>query len=343
MLFNLKTALSTIQTPLYAKNPDKILIACPFCGGTMLADNKRYTCYDCCKTGNIVDFIAERDHTSHKKAALRAEKDKPSKETLDEIYRCNELAARFFEEQKSECKYLAKRMISNKTSAAFRLGYAPLNSEALLEYLKAKDISDEVMIEARLCNDEFRPFFRNRAMFPITDEFGRIVGFGGRRITDDNPKTPKYLNSGENLVFHKKSVLFGLDKALGNDTVYIVEGYMDVIALYQAGITNAVAALGTAIGISHCTLLRDMGVKNVILCMDSDEAGIKSIIRSIPILRNYFTVNVVRLSGAKDPDEYITLNGKESFMSLDRISGDSFWVEHCDEKQKYSIALDCLL
>ena len=343
MLYGLKTALSTIQNPL-PQIPERTLIKCPFCGGYMLADDKRYTCYSCCRSGNIVDFIAEKNHTSHKKAELRARKDKPDKREQAEIYRCNKLAMLYYKSRLCDCDYFDKRKVSEQVVSAFHLGYAPQESADLIAYLKKHNVSDETIAESHLCcQDSQNPIFWNRAIFPIIDEFGRIVGFGGRKLNDDNPKSPKYLNSAESSVFSKKNTLYGLGNALGNDTVYLVEGYMDVLALYGAGITNAVAALGTAVGVNHCTLLRDKGIKKVMLCMDSDGAGIKSAMRAIPILRNYFEVKVVALEGAKDPDEYLSANGREAFERLEKVNGDSFFVEHCSEDEKYSRALDFLL
>lgn len=343
MKFSLKTAVSTAYFQL-PKKKEQVMIKCPFCDGDMLINGEKFTCYHCFKTGDIVDFLVERDGISHKKAEMKATKNKPDAKTLNEIYRCNEIAAKYYSEKLFSENYFIKRGLAPETISGFKLGYAPFEGEELLSILKSEGISEPAIIVSGLfyLDNVLKPFFRNRAMFPIINENGKIAGFGGRRISE-NSNSPKYLNTGENLVFHKRNLLYGLNNAIGNDTVYLVEGYMDVIALNQSGVSNAVAALGTAIGENHCTLLRDCGIKNIVLCMDSDEAGIKSAKKSISILRNYFNVSVIILEGAKDPDEFVKNKGSEAFHNLKRIAAETFVVQNSENTEQINNAIKFLL
>lgn len=327
MLFSLKTALSLPD------NQEKIMIKCPFCNGDMLVDNKKFTCFSCFESGDIVDFLAKRDGVSHKKATWKALKEKPDIKAVKKIYRCNELAAKyFFENLLSEKNYFTRRGILYDTISSFGLGYASADN-GLKEYLLNNSVDEETILASGLfvLDNEIKPFFRNRAMFPIFDEKGNVVGFGGRRLDDRNKKTPKYLNTTENLVFHKRDLLYGLNKVVETDTVYLVEGYMDVIALHQSGITKAVAALGTAIGEHHCTLLKEHGIKKIIISTDSDEAGINATVKSIPVLQKHFDVTVVQVVNAKDPDEYIKTFGKDAFLNLEQIPANTFAVQNSSD------------
>lgn len=341
MLFSLKTAISTpyIQLP----NSRQTMLKCPFCNGEhFLINGETFVCYDCFSNGDIVDFLAVRDGISHKKATWKATKDKPVKKRLNEIYRCNAIAADYYHKKLNVDNYFIKRGVDKNIVDEFNLGYAPYDGKELLSLLKSKGISEATISEAKLFypDSEVRPFFQNRVIFPIYDENGKVRGFSGRRIKDNNKKAPKYLNTSENLVFHKKDLLYGLHKAVGNKNIYLVEGQMDVIALHQAGISNAIAALGTAVGVNHCSLLKELGVQKVHLCLDSDSPGIKASINSIEVLKNYFEVDVVLLNNAKDPDEYIKLFGVEAFKLLPKKSGESFAISK--SKNKASAALDCL-
>lgn len=339
MLFSLKTAMSL------PSEPKTLMTKCPFCkADVMFVDGEKFTCFNCYETGNVVDFLVKRDGISHKRAEWQAERSKPSEKAISEILNCNKLAAEFFHSQLNPSNYFSKRGIKNETIDSFKLGYAPSDSNELLTYLKDRGVSEAAMLATGLfyIDNTFKSFFRRRAIFPIFDEKGNVVGFGGRRIYDDDD-TPKYLNTSENLVFHKRDLLYGINKAKGNDTLYFVEGYMDVISLHQNGITNAVAALGTAVGDHHCSLLKEIGVKKIILALDSDEAGTKSALKSIPILRKYFDVSVVRFDGAKDPDEYMQKYGKEAFLSLKETKGETFIVNNCKNSEACSFAVDFLL
>lgn len=342
MLFSLKTAISTpyVQLP----NAKQALIKCPFCKGEhFLISNEAFVCYDCFRSGNIVDFLVERDGISHKKATWKATKDKPTIKELNEIYRCNAIAADYFREKLNLDNYFTRRGLTREAIDSFNLGYAPSDGSELLSRLTSRNVSAATISESGLfCSDDVtKPFFRNRVIFPVCDESGRVCGFSGRRIRDENKKSPKYLNTCENLVFHKKDLLYGLDKVVGNESIYLVEGQMDVIALHQAGIKNTVASLGTAVGVNHCTLLKELGVRKVCLCMDSDAPGVNATINSILLLRKFFEVGVVSLEKAKDPDEFIKLFGVNAFNTLPRISGEAFAVRESDDK--IAVALDFLL
>lgn len=317
-----------MSTPLsyIPEEPKTQMVKCPFCKGHMLIDGERYTCYSCFRTGDIVDFLSERDKISHQKAEWKALREKPDEDKIKRLKNINAISANYFSSQKGT--YFEGRLVSDETLQKFHLGYAPLSGDELLNLLKDKFSISEI-IESGLFyenGNEIFPFFRNRAMFPIYSINGSIVGFGGRRLNDES-KAPKYLNTGENIIFHKRDLLYGLDKAKGEKTLYFVEGYMDVIALHQAGIINAVAALGTAVGERHCTLLHDYNVRNIVLCLDGDEAGIKSALKSIPILRKYFNVSVITLSEAKDPDEFIKTKGVKAFCELNAVPSEVFLLK----------------
>ena len=336
MRFSLKTAMSLPQ------EPKTTMIKCPFCNGEMLVDGEKFTCFNCFKSGDIVDFLAARDNISHKLASWKSEKEKPNQKAQQEIFTANKIAAQYFSEQLNSKNYFTRRGLSEDTIVSFGLGYAPFESDDFISFMKDNGVSEAALIDSGLIylDGTFKSFFKKRVVFPIYDEKNNVVGFGGRRINDD-VNSPKYLNTPENIVFHKKNLLYGLNKTVGNDTVYLVEGYMDVIALHQAGITNAVAALGTAIGKHHCTLLSHLGVKNVILATDCDEPGTQSALKSIPVLREYFNVGVIRYENAKDPDEFIKKFGAEAFKSIKPMHGDAFLIQN--SKNGYSLAIDFLL
>lgn len=295
-----------------------------------------YYCFGCGAGGNVFTFLMEYENYTFVEAlkmlADRAgielpemEYSKEAKEKADlkaSIMEVNKLAAKYYyaqlktEQGKHAHQYLTGRQLSEETITAFGLGYSNKYSDDLYRYLKAKGYSDEVISKAGLISIDERQGvydkFWNRVMFPIMDVNNRVIGFGGRVMGDAKPK---YLNSPETLVFDKSRNLYGLNRARTSRKPYflICEGYMDVIALHQAGFTNAVASLGTALTSGHASLIKRY-VNEVYLTYDNDEAGTRAALRGIPILKEAgITAKVIRMDPYKDPDEFIKNLGAEAF------------------------------
>ncbi len=304
-------------------------------------DKQMYYCFGCGAGGNVFTFIMEYENYSFMEAlkflAARAgvelpqeEYSKEAKERADlrsTLLEINKLAAKYFYAQlksqngKTAYAYLKNRELSDETITNFGLGYSNKYSNDLHQYLKAKGYTDEQIVKAGLANvDEKTGIydkFWNRVMFPIMDVNNRVIGFGGRVMGEGKPK---YLNSPETMIFDKSRNLYGLHRARTSRKPYylICEGYMDVISLHQAGFTNAVATLGTALTMGHASLLKRY-VNEVYLTYDSDEAGTKAALRAVPILREAgISAKVIRMDPYKDPDEFIKNLGKEAFE--ERIS-----------------------
>lgn len=295
-----------------------------------------YYCFGCGAGGNVITFVMEYENFSFVEAvkmlAERAGVDVPeveySKEAKEKadlkttLLEINKLAAKYFyaqlksEQGKLAHNYLTKRGLSEDTITAFGLGYSNKYSDDLYKYLKMKGYGDEILAKAGLIsiNEKSGVYdkFWNRVMFPIMDVNNRVIGFGGRVMGDAKPK---YLNSPETEVFDKSRNLYGLNRARTSRKSYflICEGYMDVIALHQAGFTNAVASLGTALTSGHASLIKRY-VNEVYLTYDSDEAGTKAALRAIPILKEAgITAKIIRMEPYKDPDEFIKNLGQEAF------------------------------
>lgn len=248
------------------------------------------------------------------------------------IYEINKLAARFFydtltksNEGKTGLDYLYNRKISNKTIISYGLGYSPDKYDALLGYMRKKGFRDDELAEAGVVvmnNGKIYDRFFGRVMFPIIDLRGNVIGFGGRILSDkpmsDGKKPAKYLNTSNTPVFDKGRNLFSLNlaKKTREKKMILCEGYMDVISVYQAGIQNIVATLGTALTENQAKLLMKY-CSEIILCYDSDEAGQAATRRAIDIINSAGgKARVLQLSGAKDPDEYIKANGAQMFRRL---------------------------
>ena len=309
-----------------------------------------YYCFGCGAGGNVLTFIMEYENYSFPEAlrflADRAGVSLPEQEYSEEakkqqdlrsaILEVNKMAGKYYyyqlrtEAGKQGMEYLKNRRLSEETMQRFGLGYAPKYSDSLYRYLKQKGISDELLRQSGLMNvDEKRGMydkFWNRVIFPIMDVNNRIIGFGGRVMGDGKPK---YLNSPETKVFDKSRNLYGLNAARISRKKYIIvcEGYMDVISMHQAGFTNAVASLGTALTSQHASLLKRY-TDEVILSYDSDEAGIKAALRAIPLLKEAgLTARVLKMSPYKDPDEFIKALGTEAFQERIDQAQNSFLFE----------------
>ncbi len=309
-----------------------------------------YYCFGCGAGGNVLTFIMEYENFTFPEAlkllADRAGMALPEPEYSDEARRqrdlkesvreINKMAANYFYYQlrspqgERALKYLTDRGLSDQTIKRFGLGYAGQYSDALYRYLKGKDISDQLLKESGLMqvNEKQGMYdkFWNRVMFPIMDVNNKVIGFGGRVMGDGKPK---YLNSPETVIFDKSRNLYGLNYARTAKKRYMLvcEGYMDVISMHQAGFTNAVASLGTALTSQHATLLKRY-TDEVILTYDSDEAGIRAALRAIPLLKEAgISTKVLHMEPYKDPDEFIKALGTEAFQERIDRAENSFLFE----------------
>lgn len=294
-----------------------------------------YYCFGCGAGGNAITFLMEYENYSFPEAlqvlADRAGVELPKEEMTKEaraqadlratLLEINKLAANYFYYQLKQPQgklgydYLTGRKLSDATILHFGLGFANKTSDDLYRYLKSKGYKDEILKETGLVSIEERGThdkFWNRVMFPIMDVNNRVIGFGGRVMGDGKPK---YLNSPETVVFDKSRNLYGLNRARTSRKPYFLlcEGYMDVISLHQAGFTNAVASLGTALTAGHASLIKRY-VKEVYLTYDSDDAGTRAALRAVPILREAgISAKVIRMDPYKDPDEFIKNLGAEEY------------------------------
>ena len=306
-----------------------------------------YYCFGCGAGGNVFNFIMEYENYTFGEAlkhlAERAGVELPqieySREVQEkarqkaELLEINKQAAQYFyyqlrtEKGQQGYQYLAGRGLSEETMRKFGLGYSDKFSDGLYRYLKSKGYQDERLRESGLINVDERhgmyDKFWNRVIFPIMDVNNRVIGFGGRVMGDGKPK---YLNSPETKIFDKSRNLYGLNIARTTRKKYLIlcEGYMDVISMHQAGFTNAVASLGTALTSGHASLLKRY-TQEVLLLYDSDEAGVRAALRGIPILREAgVNSRVVNLRPYKDPDEFIKNMGSEAFEERLNQASDSF-------------------
>lgn len=297
-----------------------------------------FHCFGCNVGGNVFHFIMRIENISFfesvKLLANRAGIELPQEEMSQEeekreklkerIYKINQDTAMFYHEQLykpssvAAQNYVKKRQLGNNTLKSFLIGYAGSNNE-LLNYLKSKGYNTEEMLESNLIgkSSDGRLYdkFKNRLMIPIFDVRNKVIAFGGRVLDDSKPK---YINSPEGMVYSKGRNLFGLNVARKNSNgvlkrLLIVEGYMDAISLYQRGITNVVASLGTALTDNQGRLLR-RNCEQVILGYDADGAGQAAIMRGIGILQSMgVDIRILQISGAKDPDEFVVKYGPEKF------------------------------
>jgi len=296
-----------------------------------------YYCFGCGAGGNVFTFLMEYENFTFVEAlrvlAERAGVELPQLEYSKEakaqadlkatLLEVNKLAAKYYYYQlrreggATAMAYLKGRELSDETINQFGLGYSDKFSDDLYRYLKSKNYSDDILRESGLFNvDERRGMydkFWNRVIFPIMDVNNRVIGFGGRVMGDAKPK---YLNSPETKIFDKSRNLYGLNLARGSrkKNLIICEGYMDVIAMHQAGFNNAVASLGTALTSQQASLLKRY-TDEVLIIYDSDEAGTKAALRAIPMLKTAgLSTKVINLRPYKDPDEFIKNLGKEAFQ-----------------------------
>lgn len=313
-------------------------------------DKQLYNCFGCGAGGNVYTFIMEYENYTFTEAvnmlAERAGIELPKEEQSAKARReadfnsllleINKEAARYFYYQlRTErgavgYEYLTeKRMLSEDTVKKFGLGYSNKTSNDLYQYLKSKGYKDEVLKESGLVTYSEKGIydkFWNRVMFPIMDIHNKVIGFGGRVMGEGEPK---YLNSPETRVFDKSRNLYGMNVARTSKrpNIIVCEGYLDVIALHQAGFTNAVASLGTAFTPQHALLLKRYTTE-VLLTYDSDNAGTKAALRAIPILKEAgISTRIINMKPYKDPDEFIKNMGAEEFENRINTAANSFFFE----------------
>ena len=338
---------------------------CPFhnekTGSFSVSPNKQmYYCFGCGAGGNVFTYLmqyknftfpeemealAERAGIELPKQEMsaQAKKEADKRQILLEI---NKAAGKYYymllrsEHGKQAYEYFKKRELSDATMQKFGLGYSDKYSDDLYRYLRKLGYDDAILKESGLVSiDEVRgghDKFWNRAMFPIMDVHNKVIGFGGRVMGDGEPK---YLNSLETKGFDKSRYLYALNFArqTKKPQMLLCEGYIDVIALHQAGFDNAVASLGTAYTSGHASLLKRY-TKEVYLTFDSDGAGIKAALRAIPILKEVgLTAKVINMKPYKDPDEFIKALGAEEYQKRIDAAENSFMFEIRILEQKYDM------
>ena len=297
-------------------------------------DKQIFHCFGCGVGGNVIHFVSKIENLGFKDTlemlANRVNIQLPELDGYDSdvnaklksrLYELNQATATFYHENlykpssKEAQEYIKKRKLDNNTLKSFLIGYSGVFDE-LYTYLKSKGFSESEILASGLVNKNengrFIDRFRRRLMFPIQDVRNRVIAFGGRVLDDSKPK---YINSAENLVYSKGRHLFGLNLAKNSQkkNLIIVEGYMDCISLYQRGITNVVASLGTALTEAQGWLLRKHS-EQVIIGYDADGAGQAATIRGMEILQNLgCDIRILQIEGAKDPDEFVVKYGPERF------------------------------
>ena len=313
-------------------------------------DLQVYHCFGCGAGGNVYTFVMNYENYTFPEAvrmlAERAGVALPQEDGSEEARRrgdrrarlleVNKAAARFFYYQLRSphgqigYQYLKKRELTDETMRSFGLGFAGKNGANLVQYLREKGFEDQLIQEAGLATHSekygLNSQFWNRVMYPIQDINNRVIGFGGRVMGDGEPK---YLNSPETPIFDKRRNLYGLNYArkARSGNIILCEGYMDVIAMHQAGFTQAVASLGTAFTAEQAALLKRY-TETVLLAYDSDGAGVKAALRAIGILREAgLTGKVIDMQPYKDPDEFMKGLGKDAFEERIRQAENSFFFE----------------
>lgn len=294
-----------------------------------------FTCFGGCgASGDVVSFVMRYYNLEFNEAVEKLAKEygidivksQRRNDDREKYYEINREAARFFYRNMTEgpnrgYSYMRRRGIEDRTIKKFGLGYAPDSWDSLYGYFKEKGTDEKLLLELGLLSQKDGRYFdkfRDRVIFPIINTAGKVIGFGGRAL--DDKAMPKYLNSPENRVFQKKNNLYALNSTkqdIGKaGTAIIVEGYMDAISLYQNGVRNVAASLGTALTDNQAKLINRY-TKNVVLSYDADAAGQKAALRGIEVLRNEgCKVKVLHVTDGKDPDEYIKKNGRDAFDKL---------------------------
>jgi DNA primase len=360
---------STISSYVNLKRAGRISKGlCPFHGEktasfTVYPDTQSYYCFGCGSGGDVITFIKNIENLDYIDAvrflADRVGMDMPDENNYDNtmnkrrlrMLEANREAARFFhkclqtQDGAIGYRYFKERGLTDEVIVKFGLGFAPDSFFALTNYLISKGFTKEELVFANLARrsqknpDNIYDNFRNRVIFPIIDVKGNVIAFGGRVMDDSKPK---YLNTSDTLVYKKSMGVFALNlaKKSGKDSLILCEGYMDVIALHQAGFTNAVAGLGTALTSEQAQLLSRYA-SEILISYDADEAGQKAAARALQIFKKTNAkIKILRLSGGKDPDEIIKNYGVEKMKAI--ITGAANEIEFAllREQGKYDLASD---
>ncbi len=323
-------------------------------------ERQMFHCFGCGAGGNVYTFIMNYENYSFPEAvkllAQRAGVSLPEPDESEDAKKRAGRRARLLEVNRAAAKvfyyqlrtlhgevgrrYLQKRELTEETMRRFGLGFAGKNGAELVQYLRSKGFEDELIKDAGLASYSERhgmtSQFWNRVMYPIMDVNNRVIGFGGRVMGEGEPK---YLNSPETMVFDKSRNLYGLNFARSTRKHYILlcEGYMDVIALHQAGFDNAVASLGTSFTPGHASLLKRY-TKEVYCTFDSDGAGVKAALRAIPLLKEAgITAKIVKMKPYKDPDEFIKAKGADAYQKCIDRAQNSFLFEIEVLEQEYDL------
>ena len=330
---------------------------------TVYPDTRSFYCFGCGAGGDVITFIRRIENLDYveavKSVAQMAGMPMPEDgydDTLSKkrmrILAANREAARFFNACLTDPKnreaydYFINRGLSPNTITKFGLGYAPDDWHQLINHMKSKGYSEQELVFADLAirsekngKTNYYDKYRNRVIFPIIDLRGNVVAFGGRVLDDSKPK---YINTGDTLVYKKGSGVFALNfaKNANDNKLILVEGYMDVIALHQAGFGNAIAGLGTAFTPEQANLLSRYA-EEVIICYDNDGAGREATKKALNVLgRTGLKLRVVTMSGGKDADEIIRTHGKERFASLLNESANKTEYRILQEREKYNLLTD---
>ncbi len=349
---------------LTKKSGSNLFGLCPFHSEktpsfSVAPDKQIYHCFGCGKGGSVISFIMEIENLSFPDAvaflARRAGMPMPEEEQdaasrkRARMLTLNREAARFFHAALKEPSgqpardYLARRALTGKTVTNFGLGFAPDTWDSLTRAMKALGYTEQELFDAGLVRHGKKggvyDTFRNRLMFPVIDVRGNVIGFSGRILGDGEPK---YMNSPETLVFSKSHNLFALNLAKKSKAGYILlaEGNVDVASLHQAGFDSAVASLGTSLTPEQARLLSRY-TNEIVIAYDSDGAGQKASQRAIGLLEKLdLRVRVLRMEGAKDPDEYLKRFGADAFRNLLDASENHVDYRLASIRQKYDLALD---
>lgn len=360
---------STVSSYVSLKRKGKILTGlCPFHNEktpsfTVYPETQSYYCFGCGNGGDVITFIRNIENLDYMEAVkLLADRhgvsmpqdgyDSGLSKKRTEMYGANREAARFFHaklyspEGWQGLEYFYSRGLTDDTIRHFGLGYAPDSKDELIEYLISKGYSQQLLYDANILRLSERydkkiyyNAFRKRAMFPIIDLRGNVIAFSGRRIHDADSDR-KYVNTSDTLVYKKGSNLFALNfaKKSKSDSIILCEGNLDVISLHQAGFTNAVAGLGTALTEEQAHLLSHYAGE-IFICYDSDEAGQKATRKAINILgKTTLKVRIIHMTGGKDPDEIIQKFGAEGFKRCLDSAANDVEFSLLSERSKYDIS-----
>lgn len=348
------------------KKGNKYWGLCPFhsektASFSVSPDRQMFYCFGCHKGGGAINFVMELEGLGFvdavdvlaKRAGLQmpetAPGDSSTRKKRERMLSLNKEAARWFHanlslpEAQDGVTYFRNRALSPRTITRFGLGYAPEGWDNLIRAMAEKGYDKAELLEAGLAvknsNGRIYDRFRHRVMFPIIDVRGNVIGFGGR-VLDDS--VPKYLNSPDTLVFNKSRNLFALNMAKKSSLgrIILTEGYMDTIALHQAGFDCAVASLGTSLTEDHVKLLSNY-TNEVVISYDGDQAGVKAAQRAISLLsKTGMKVRVLKMRNAKDPDEFIKKFGPAAFADLLNESDNDVEYRLNQVKSKYDLAQD---